>query len=304
MAADLIELAATRPVELVIREPWKFGGALAAAHLGIPCVLHGIGAIANVEEVVELAGPRLCQHAAEYGQPDDLWAWIGGDLYLDPCPPCLQNAATLFHPKTSQPLRPDVFDTTDGDASVPEWMDDLGARPVVYVGLGTVINRWHGLLERLVGEIRELDVDVVVTTGPGFDPADLGQQPGNVRDEQYLPLSTLLPRCDLVVCHAGWGTTIAALTHALPIIAIPLGADGHRTAQQLHDSGLGRCIAHETVGSGAIATAVTDLLHNDTARIAARSARLQIQTMSGPPEAAHVINGLVRTAGPLIQAPT
>ena len=143
-----------------------------------------------------------------------------------------------------------------------------------------------------------------MTTGPGFDPADLGQQPGNVRDEQYLPLSTLLPRCDLVVCHAGWGTTIAALTHALPIIAIPLGADGHRTAQQLHDSGLGRCIAHETVGSGTIATAITDLLHNDTASIAARNARLQIQTMSDPTEAAHIISNLVTSTGPRTQAPT
>lgn len=56
MAADLIELAATRPVDVVIREPWELGGALAAAHLGIPCVLHGIGPIANVEEEVELHG--------------------------------------------------------------------------------------------------------------------------------------------------------------------------------------------------------------------------------------------------------
>lgn len=48
MAADLLALATAKPVDVIIREPWEFGGALAAARLGVPCVLHGVGGFGNV----------------------------------------------------------------------------------------------------------------------------------------------------------------------------------------------------------------------------------------------------------------
>ena len=44
------------------------------------------------------------------------------------------------------------------------------------------------------------------------------------------PLTQLLPRCDLVVCHAGWGTTIAALDHGIPVVCVPISADGFMNA--------------------------------------------------------------------------
>ena len=261
-------------------------------------MLHGIGGIGNVEEVVELAGPCLREHSTDLAPPTNVWDWITGELYLDPCPPCLQHAATTFHPAKRQLLRPEPFDTTAANADLPAWINELGDRPVVYVGLGTVMNRWHGLLDRLVSEVRELDIDVVVTTGPGFDPTALGPQPGNVRVEQYIPLSVLLPRCDLVVCHAGWGTTIAALTNGLPVVAIPLGADGQRTAQQHQTAGLGRSIAHDTVGTGTVATAVNELLNSDTAHTAALVARHQIETMPDPHTAANTISHLATPPHP------
>lgn len=288
MAADVVSLARARPIDLVIREPWEFGGAIASAELGVPCVLHGIGGNGNVEEVADLAGDRLGQHAAELGV-EDLWDWLGGDLYLDPCPPVLQTEPTAFHPSRRQLLQPVPFDATDGTGKVPAWMAALGTRPVVYVGLGTVMNRWHGLLERVVRDVRDLDADVVVTTGPGLDPSSLGEQPDNVRVERYVPLTVLLPRCDVVVCHAGWGTTIAALAHGLPVVAIPLGADGPRTAERCEEAGLGRTVDHETAGTGTVAAAAEHLLHSGDAVAAAKSARAEIGAMATPDDVAEMI---------------
>ena len=42
----------------------------AAAELGIPCVLHGIGGTAKVEEVVELAHSRCYREAALSAHPE------------------------------------------------------------------------------------------------------------------------------------------------------------------------------------------------------------------------------------------
>ena len=294
MADDLVAYARDHAVDLVIREPWEFGGALAAATLGIPCIVHGIGSLANVDEVLEIAGPRLGQHAKRLGLSDSPAEWLAGELYLDPCPPCLQAETSTFAPTRSCPIRPAPFDTTDGTVEALDWIHALGTRPVIYVGLGTVMNRWHGLLERIVGELHGGAVDLVVTTGPGFEATELGHQPANVRVERYVPLTALLPKCDVVVCHAGWGTTIAALSFGKPLVTIPLGADGPRTAAKCEAAGFGRTIAHDSVGDGSLAQAVTEVVENRTFHLAAQSAQDQIRAMPSAAELVALIEDVQR----------
>lgn len=241
-----------------------------------------------MEEAVLLARQRLLEHAARL-PVDGLWSWVGGDLYIDPCPPALQTDATVYRPIRRQLLRPQPFDTTDGAPQLPYWFDSIGTRRLVYVGLGTVMNRWHGLLERLVAELRHMDVDLVVTTGPSADTSRFEDCPPNVHVEQYIPLTALLPRCDVVVCHAGWGTTIAALAQGVPVVAIPLGADQPRTAARCEAAGFGRVVAVDAVGTGAVAAAVDELLHDRSSRAAAAAARAEIESMPAAREAVAAI---------------
>ncbi len=292
MATDVEALSGERPVDLVIREPWEFGGAIAASVLRVPCVLHGIGPLANVEEVVAIASGRLSEHAERVGTAQDLWGWLGGALYLDACPAVLQSPSVTFSPRRRQLLRPQVFDATDGLVDPPGWLANRPDRTLVYVGLGTVMNRWHDLLPRLVADLACLDLEVAVTTGPGLDPAELGTQPSNVHVERYVPLSTLLPYCDAVVCHAGWGTTIAALAHGLPLVAVPLGADGPRNAARCEQAGIGRVVEPDDVGRGAVAEAVAEIVANPQFTDAAQAARMQIDQMPAPSEAVETIASL------------
>ncbi len=48
---------------------------------------------------------------------------------------------------------------------------------------------------------------------------------------KYTPLSLLLPHCDLVISHAGFGTLSTTLMHGLPSLLIPLGADPPENAE-------------------------------------------------------------------------
>ena len=75
-------------------------GALAAAKLAIPCVVHGIGSAANVEEVLALANDRLRELAASAGLEGR--DWLTQTTYLDPCPPCLQVDSWSFAPTRSR----------------------------------------------------------------------------------------------------------------------------------------------------------------------------------------------------------
>jgi UDP:flavonoid glycosyltransferase YjiC (YdhE family) len=282
MATDVTAMAGDWPVDLIVREPWEFGGAVAAARLGVPCVVHGIGQLANLEETVDIGRDRLRELSVESGLDAERLSWICGEIYLDPCPPCLRTAVRSVAPEQVLPVRPQIFDTTDGAADPPAWFEGLGDRPVIYVGLGTVMNRWGDLLERIVSDLRSVDADVVVTTGPGRDPADLGSQPAHVHVERYLPVTTLFPHCDLVVSHAGWGTTIAALAHALPVVAIPIGADGPRNGAQCEAAGLGRMILASDLTPGLVADAAQQVLADPRYRQAAAEARDEIQRMPPP----------------------
>jgi UDP:flavonoid glycosyltransferase YjiC (YdhE family) len=73
-----------------------------------------------------------------------------------------------------------------------------------------------------------------------------------------------------VVCHGGHGTTVAALAHALPVLAIPLDAktDQPYLGDALERLGVGRKLS-KRAKPAAIRTAVESLLADGPHRAAA-----------------------------------
>jgi hypothetical protein len=72
--------------------------------------------------------------------------------------------------------------------------------------------RGAGVLETAIAGLRELPLNLVVTSGPGTDPARFGAQPSH---------TLLLPQCRLVVSHGGAGIMFSALAHGLPQLILP-----------------------------------------------------------------------------------
>jgi UDP:flavonoid glycosyltransferase YjiC (YdhE family) len=70
-----------------------------------------------------------------------------------------------------------------------------------------------------------MDVRALVTTGGSHDPASLGDPPQNVRLEAYVPHAAILRRARLLVSHAGHGSVMKALWHAVPMVLVPWGRD-------------------------------------------------------------------------------
>ena len=116
-------------------------------------------------------------------------------------------------------------------------------RPLVYVTFGTVFNQDLTTITTVVEGVRELDIDVLVTLGPGTDPAGLGAQPDNVNVRDYVPQEETLARAVAVVSHAGSGTFLAALAHGLPQLALPQAADQFLNAHAAASAGVAREIA-------------------------------------------------------------
>lgn len=64
-----------------------------------------------------------------------------------------------------------------------------------------------------------------MTVGPDGDPDAFGSLPDHIIVTRYVPQTVLLPRCALVVSHAGSGTFLATLDHGLPQLCPPQAAD-------------------------------------------------------------------------------
>ena len=137
---------------------------------------------------------------------------------------------------TAHLLRPEVFDRSEV-ADLPNWLEDLDDRPVVYVTFGTVYNNIEGIFEPILAALADEPLNVIVTTGVG-GAYNIANPPANVHVAEYIPVSQLLPRCDAAVTHGGYNTVIAALGSGVPLYAVPLGADQPYNARRCVELGV------------------------------------------------------------------
>jgi hypothetical protein len=282
--AVLREVADTFDPDLVVHPPVDVAGPLLAAERGLPSVAYGFAQPLE-PHVLEAIAERIAPLWREAGLAPDPHSGVYRHRYLDPCPPSLQldrGAAAAV----AEPIRPEL--PGDPDAALPAWAAGLGARPVVYLTLGTVpLFNQPSALRLLLDGMLDDDVEVVVTVSELHDPQALGPVPERVHVERWLPLAPLLPRCDAIVCHAGSGTTLAGLAAGLPLVLTPDGADQFVNARACEAAGAARVVMPDERGPAAVRDAVRAILMPDAPeRVAA--CRLAEEIAAMPPAAAVV----------------
>lgn len=171
----------------------------------------------------------------------------------------------------------------NGGATVPDWALHRGERPRVGVTLGTVVPMISGTtsLAVVIEALAALDVEVVLASGSA-DLSDLGQLPANVRSVGYLPLSTFLPSCSLLIHHGGSGTTAAPLFYGIPQLVLPSFADNPLSAQRVVDGGVGLQHDPKIIDGPIIRSLVGRLLDEPQFAASAARVRAEISTQPSP----------------------
>jgi UDP:flavonoid glycosyltransferase YjiC (YdhE family) len=265
LARDLIAAASQWRPDVVVRERTEYGGALAAAALGVPSA------------AVQVASPSLMTPAFNAAvavpynrarvnlglEPDPGLAALEDQVVLAFGPQSLHDP-TVPLPRNFIPVR---SASADGTATeLPAWAEGLGVdRPLVYATLGTIFNNPdYGLpfFPAVMTGLRDEDVDVLITVGPNVDVASVQSPPRNVRVERYVPQSLLFDRCSAVVCHGGHGTVLAAIENGVPLVVVPFGADQPINARAIERLGIGRVIGREDLSAQRMREAVRAVLHD------------------------------------------
>ena len=295
MADDLIGLVDTWKPSVIVRDPLEFGGYVAAEHHGLP---H-----ATIIWATYIPAQFLCPEAVHglrrrFGLPDDPGLeTLDRYLVLDFLPPSWQ-VPDLPYPPVAHRFCAPPFDMGHA-ASLPAWIDELPDRPTVYATLGTTFNRAPAVFRSILAGLGAEPVNVIMTVGRSVDPGQFGPQPGNVRIEQYIPQTLLLPRCDAVIFHGGYNTLHSALWHGLPMVVTPLGAgDQLPTGWRCAAIGAGVLAEGDPPTPEAIRGAVRSVLAEPSYRASARALQLEMKRLPGLADAVKRLELLSDTRSP------
>jgi MGT family glycosyltransferase len=99
--------------------------------------------------------------------------------------------------------------------------------------------------------VKRTNARVLLTVGRRFDASTLGPVPANVHVEPWIDHARVLNPADLVVCHGGSGTTLAALAAGVPLVMLPLFADQFENSRRIAEIGAGRVVETRISAGGA-----------------------------------------------------
>jgi len=170
----------------------------------------------------------------------------------------------------------------------PEPASPQPSTPLVLASLSTIYQDGQvKALQAIVDGLSTLPVRALVTTGPSIDPAAL-HAAVNVEVLRYVPHAEVMRRASLMISHGGHSTTMASLGHDLPLVIMPMFAQGDQPVigRALADQGAA-LVTPKTASAERIAAVVTQLLAEGPHREAARGAA--IRRRDGAMEAADAI---------------
>jgi UDP:flavonoid glycosyltransferase YjiC (YdhE family) len=113
-----------------------------------------------------------------------------------------------------------------------------GREPLVLVAPSTAQDKEHRLLLAALRGLADAPVRVLATYNRRLPSAPLPVAE-NARVVEWVSYARTMPRCDVVVCHAGHGTLVRALACGCAVVACPAVGDMNENAARLVWAGAG-----------------------------------------------------------------
>jgi MGT family glycosyltransferase len=185
---------------------------------------------------------------------------------------------------------------TDAAFALPDALGGDG--PLVYFSLGSLGSADVQLMQRVISCLSATPYRYIVSKGPLHEEISLGP---NMTGAEFLPQTSIIPMCDLVITHGGNNTVTESLHFGKPMIVLPLFWDQHDNAQRVHELGLGIRLDTYRFTDRQLHDALNRLLGNEALRAELSAAATAIQRRDGLHKAADLIErtALERLASPV-----
>jgi UDP:flavonoid glycosyltransferase YjiC (YdhE family) len=144
-----------------------------------------------------------------------------------------------------------------------------GTNPLVLVAPSTSQDPQHRLLHAALRGLADAPVRVLATYNRRLPSRPL-PVPDNARIVNWVSYARTLPHCDAIVCHAGHGTLVRALSCGVPVIACPVAGDMNENAARLTWAGAGVRLPRRFIAPRPLRHAVELALGEPSVRAQAR----------------------------------
>ena len=319
--ADLPRILAERAPDAVVVDPYCYGAASVAAAAGIPTV--GLEGALGTELVVGVRDPfapwrhqerppsRLQRAVtAVFGSGRDRamrrvrgelnrWRrarglWPLTSVYAE----CDELVRLRPQPQSFEP--PGYVDhgrVVHCGAFVPSrrpapgdfpW-DRLDERPVAYASLGTIAADRPAVFRAVAACCAERSVRLVIGLGGRADALRGAALPGDPLVVPWAPQLELLERAAVCFTHAGLNTTLEALWHGVPVLAMPTGFDQPGVARRVQLAGCGLVVPPEDADPARLGAALGRLLEEPSFAAAASRLGDEMRAARGVERAADLI---------------
>jgi len=170
------------------------------------------------------------------------------------------------------------------------WPRRFPDRPFVLVSLSSAFQGQETTLRNICHALAPLPLEVLVTTGRGFEPSSLPLA-DSIEARSFVPHDTVLPSVDLVVTHAGLGTLMYSAGAGVPCLCFPNGRDQNNNAAHIEALGLGRSLSPDATPIE-IGDAVMAMLSNRAVRARCQAFASRISRFGDLARAADLVEEL------------
>ncbi len=175
------------------------------------------------------------------------------------------------------------------------WLDDLRADlPCVHVTEGTMHVHAPIVLRAALAGLADLPMHVVMTSGRERTLEQLGVShiAANIRVEQWVSHSDLLPKTDVMVTTGGAGSVLASLGAGVPLVIVPTEWDKREIAQRVVEAGAGIRLSPSHCTPERLRASVLDVLRDPSFRTNARRLGASFAATGGADLAAQLLVAL------------
>jgi UDP:flavonoid glycosyltransferase YjiC (YdhE family) len=166
-----------------------------------------------------------------------------------------------------------------------------GEDPLVLVAPSTSQDPDHRLLHAALRGLADAPVRVLATWNRRLPSRPL-PVPDNARLVDWVSYARTMPHCDAVVCHAGHGTLVRALSSGCAVVACPVAGDMNENAARLAWAGAGVRLPRRFISPRPLRHAVEHALGDFSIRSRARELATWASTHDSGVHAASLIEVL------------
>ncbi len=171
-----------------------------------------------------------------------------------------------------------------------------GPGPLVLVAPSTAQDPQHQLLRAALLGLRGEPIRLLAATNRKALPEPV-PVPENGRLVEWLSYSRTMPRCSLVITHAGHGTVVRALASGCPVLAVPHSGDMGENAARIDWAQVGVRLPWRFLAPATLQLAVRRALGDRSLAARAHELAAWAANHDGPTRAAELIERLAVTAG-------